>query len=122
MNWLFLIICFCRQAQSILNDSKDAYVVFHKKVFDIFFYVEVPSEFLNTLSQLASASAVKESATIHLHDASVIPAAALVLFAPNTFLSNNRKRIVIDHWIHFSTSELHAVMLLRLNSLVREHA
>lgn len=53
-----------------------------------------------------------------LHDVTVISAVAVVAFAPSCIISRNRRRLVVDGWVHFTAEELHAVLLMRLRDMV----
>jgi hypothetical protein len=53
-----------------------------------------------------------------LYDVTVVSAAAVVVFAPSCIVSRNRRRLVVDGWIHFTAAELHAVLLMRLRDMV----
>ena len=75
--------------------SKDAYIVYHKKV---------------------------ASTKVYLHDCTVVPAAAILLFGGDILISRTRKGsssevgvlVTVGSWIHFKMNELHAVLFRRL--------
>jgi hypothetical protein len=75
--------------------SKDAYIVYHKKV---------------------------ASSKVFLHDCTSVPAAAVLLFGGDILISRKRKGsndgegvlVTIGSWIHFKMIELHAVLYRRL--------
>ena len=75
--------------------SKDAYIVYHKKV---------------------------ASTKVYLHDCTVVPAAAILLFGGDMLISRTRKGssseggvlVTVGSWIHFKMNELHAVLFRRL--------
>ena len=73
--------------------SKDAFIVYHKKV---------------------------ASDRVYLHDCTLVPAAAILLFGGDLHISRARKgtfeTVTIGSWIHFKMSELHAVLFRRLQT------
>lgn len=73
--------------------GKDAFIVYHKKV---------------------------ASDRVYLHDCTLVPAAAILLFGGDLHISRVRKAsfetVTIGSWIHFKMSELHAVLFRRLQT------
>jgi Helicase associated domain (HA2)/Oligonucleotide/oligosaccharide-binding (OB)-fold len=73
--------------------GKDAFIVYHKKV---------------------------ASDRVYLHDCTLVPAAAILLFGGDLHISRVRKgsfeTVTIGSWIHFKMSELHAVLFRRLQT------
>jgi hypothetical protein len=75
--------------------SKDAYIVYHKKV---------------------------ASSKVYLHDCTSVPATAVLLFGGDILISRTRKgresedgvMVTIGSWIQFKMNELHAVLFRRL--------
>ena len=75
--------------------SKDAYIVYHKKM---------------------------ATTRTYLHDCTVVPAAAILLFGGEILISRIRKgqngdagvTVTVGSWIHFKMNELHAVLFRRL--------
>lgn len=75
--------------------SKDAYIVYHKKV---------------------------ASTKVYLHDCTVVPSTAILLFGGDILISRTRKGsnhevgvlVTVGSWIHFKMNELHAVLFRRL--------
>lgn len=78
-----------------IGRSKDAYIVYHKKI---------------------------ASSKVFLHDCTSVPAAAVLLFGGDILISRTRKggssdegvMVTIGSWIHFKMNELHAVLYRRL--------